>query len=172
MAKYTLRAFASQGMTPVEVVTRANVALARFTTDDLFSTLFYAVLDMAAGTLTYVNAGHEPAQWVTAAGSLDRLETTGPLLGAFDEAQFEEVTVPVRGGELLTLYTDGLTDIRNENGVFFGEAGVRKVLTALRPETAAQIADALNNAAVQFAAGEGLRDDIAILVLKLAPAAS
>ena len=90
MAKYTLRAFAAQDMPPGEVVARANRAIARHTVGEIFSTLFYGVLDLKTGTLAYVNAGHEPPQLARASGEVLSLEPTGMMLGAFPDAEFEE----------------------------------------------------------------------------------
>jgi serine phosphatase RsbU (regulator of sigma subunit)/PAS domain-containing protein len=166
MAKYTLRAFAAQEMPPGEVVARANRAIARHTTGEIFSTLFYGVLDLEAGTLAYVNAGHEPPQLARADGSWLNLEPTGLMLGAFADAEWDEETISFAPGDALALFTDGLPDARAADGAFFGEEGIRTVLTHVHSGGAAAIADALYGAAVHFAAEGRLRDDIALLVLK------
>ena len=166
MAKYTLRAFAAQGMPPGEVVARANRAIARYTVGEIFSTLFYGVVDLEAGTLAYVNAGHEPPQLSRAGGGVVSLEPTGMMLGAFPDAEFEEAHALFAPGDVLALFTDGLPDARAANGTFFGEDGIRDVLIAAHAGDAAAVADALHGAAVRFAGDLRLRDDIALLVLK------
>ncbi|MBV9848308.1 MAG: SpoIIE family protein phosphatase [Armatimonadetes bacterium] len=167
MAKYTLRAFAAQDMPPAEVVSRANRAIARHTVGEVFSTLFYGVVDLDAATLTYVNAGHEPPQLARADGTIHSLESTGLMLGAFADAEWDAATVPLAPDDVLALFTDGLPDARAEDGMFFGEDGVRACLAAARAGDAAAVADALHGAAVRFAAGGRLRDDIALLVLRV-----
>ena len=166
MAKYTLRAFAAQDMPPGEVVARANRAIARHTVGEIFSTLFYGVLNLADGTLAYVNAGHEPPQLARAGGEVVSLEPTGMMLGAFPDAEFEEAEVAFAPSDVLALFTDGLPDARAADGAFFGEAGIRAELLAARAGDATAVADALHGAAVRFAGDLRLRDDIALLVLK------
>ena len=168
MAKYTLRAFAAQDMPPGEVVSRANRTIARHTTGEIFSTLFYGVIDLAAGTLTYVNAGHEPPLLARAQGSdILALEPTGMMLGAFPDAEFTEGKIALAPGDALALFTDGLPDARASDGGFFSETGIRAELAAAHAGDAAAVADALHGAAARFAAGGGLRDDIALLVVKI-----
>ncbi len=171
MAKYTLRAFAAQEMPPAEVVTRANIALARYTTGEIFSTMFYGVVDMETATLTYVNAGHEPPQLARAeAGHLSvSLLPTGPMLGAFPESEYEQVTIPLAPGDIIALYTDGLSDVRAPDGLFFGEAGIRTALQSLASKRAEETASALYTQALDFAAEGHQRDDIALLVVKVLP---
>lgn len=167
LAKYTLRAFAAQGMSPQEVVSRANTVLVRETQRELFSTLFYGVWEGETRTLTYVNAGHEPPQWVTASGQMRGLEATGPLLGAFGESVYEEAQITLDPGDTLTLYTDGLPDCRSDGGVFFGEAGIRAVLRDQQGKSAVSTTEALRQAALDFTRDHRLRDDLALLVLRV-----
>lgn len=167
MAKYSLRAFTAQDMPPVEVVSRANVAIARYTADEVFSTLFYGIIDLEQRTLTYVNAGHEPPQLVRASGEALALEPTGPIMGAFAEAEFEQNQVLLTPGDALALYTDGLSDARAPNGEFFGEDGIRTHLQSVQNDGAEQTAASLYDAALAFGEGQGMRDDIALLVVKV-----
>lgn len=167
MAKYSLRAFTAQDMPPVEVVARANVAIARYTADEVFSTLFYGIIDLEQRTLTYVNAGHEPPQLVRASGDALALEPTGPIMGAFAEAEFEQAQVSLTPGDTLALYTDGLSDARAPGGAFFGEDGIRTHLQSVRNGSAEQAAASLYGAALAFGEGQGMRDDIALLVVKV-----
>lgn len=166
MAKYTLRAFAAQEMSPGEVVARANRAIVQHTTGEIFSTLFYGVIDLETQAITYVNAGHEPPQLARADGTLYALEPTGMMLGAFADAEWDQAQTSFAPGDALALFTDGLPDARATDGSFFGEDGIRAALSAARAGTAAAIADALHEAAVTFAAEGRLRDDIALLTLK------
>jgi serine phosphatase RsbU (regulator of sigma subunit)/PAS domain-containing protein len=167
LAKYTLRAFAAQGMSPQEVVTRANTVMAREIGRELFSTLFYGVWDGTTKTLTYVNAGHEPPQWMAANGEFTGLRGTGPILGAFADAVYEQAQVTLQPGDTLALYTDGLPDCRDEQRVFYGDSGIRATLTATAGQDAATIAAALNQAVLDFIPDRRLPDDIALLIMRV-----
>ncbi len=167
-AKDTLRAFAALGLRPQEVVARTNTVLTRFMTPDgLLSTLFYGVWDGVARTLTYVNAGHEPPQWADPAGTVRSLEPTGPLLGLFADADYSEARLLLGPGATLALYTDGLTDCRSPAGGFLGAEGVRDTLLHVHREKAAVVAAALQDAALAFSENQPLRDDIALIVIKV-----
>ncbi len=154
-------------MPPRDVVRSANTVLVRDTAGELFSTLFYGVWDGETRTLTYVNAGHEPPQWVTASGRVSGLGATGPVLGAFAEAVYEQAQITLAPGDALALFTDGLPDCRSADGAFFDETGIRAVLHREQGGDAARIADALRQAALDFTPDGRLRDDMALLVLRV-----
>ena len=166
MAKYTLRAFIAQEMSPLEIVSRANVAVARWTSHEIFSTLFFGVIDVAAGTLSYVNAGHEPPVLLRADGGYDSLAPTGPTLGIFPGGEFSLGETRLLPGDILTLYTDGLSDARSTSGEFFGEEGIYAHVAEVRGNTVDEICDSLHAKAVDYAVGHRLRDDVAMLVIK------
>jgi len=185
MAKYTLRAFIAQEMPTLEIVSRANVAVARWTSHEIFSTLFFGVIDLNPGgmpialdrhdvpmpagpsaTITYVNAGHEPPVLLRASGGYDLLNPTGPTLGIFPEAEFSAGTVELRAGDILTLYTDGLSDPRNAAGEFFGEEGIFAHVAEVSDRSVDEICDSLHARAVDYAVGHRLRDDVAMLVIR------
>ncbi len=166
MAKYTLRAFTSTpNIQPSQVVDFTNLAMTRHTSGEIFSTLFYGFLDFTANTLTYVNAGHEPPLLLRK-GEAQLLEATGMMVGAFPETSYEQEVMHLQQGDILALYTDGLTDVRSPIGAFFTHYGARDVLKRLMPTaTAAEMATALYTAAREFSAGV-IEDDIALLVVK------
>jgi len=174
MAKYTLRAFIAQEMPTLEIVSRANVAVARWTSHEIFSTLFFGVIDLApvdnvknpSATITYVNAGHEPPVLLRTNGGYDLLNPTGPTLGIFPEAEFTVGSADLNAGDILTLYTDGLSDPRNAAGEFFGEEGIYAHLAQVSSLCVDEICDSLHARAVDYAVGHRLRDDVAMLVIR------
>ena len=103
---------------PAAVVRRVSAALKPFAADR-FVTLFCARLDPARGRLEFVNAGH-PAPFKRAAdGGLRYLTPTGPLISpAFPDFGWECEVVPFRAGDQLLIYTDGLTEARNDGGLY------------------------------------------------------
>lgn len=167
MAKYTLRAFAATtNIQPSQVVDFTNLAMTQHTSGEIFSTLFYGVLDFPASTLTYVNAGHEPPLLLRR-GVAQLLEPTGLVVGALPESCYEQKVVHLEPGDVLALYTDGLTDSRSPAGVFFTNHGAAEVLKKLSPKaTAVEMADALYAGAREFSGG-AIEDDVALLVVKV-----
>lgn len=167
MAKYTLRAFAATPhIQPSQVVDFTNLAMTRHTSGEIFSTLFYGVLDFTTNTLTYVNAGHEPPVLLRR-GEARLLEPTGLVVGALPEFTYDQEVLHLERGDTLALYTDGLTDARSPAGVFFTNDGAVDTLNKLPPSsTAADMAEALY-AGVQEFSGGVIEDDIALLIVKV-----
>ena len=131
---------------------------------DRFVSLVYAILDRAAGTLVYVNAGHPAAVLVRPDGHAVRLTTGGPVIGLDRETDFEEAVVPIAAGARLALYTDGVTEAGGLMGEEFGERRLVDIVARGRSCPAAEAAARLIEAAAEFAGGV-LRDDATALVV-------
>ncbi|SEL25549.1 PP2C family protein-serine/threonine phosphatase [Streptacidiphilus jiangxiensis] len=133
--------------------------------EERFTTLVVAVVDPAADTLTYVNAGHEEPFLRRSDGTVDRLEPTGPLIHPaldLDRDAWTVRTVPFGPGELLVLCTDGLVEARDAAGREVGDARVAEALTALRPPVPEAAVTALRTMADGFAI-DWQRDDITVV---------
>jgi serine phosphatase RsbU (regulator of sigma subunit)/CheY-like chemotaxis protein len=137
-----------------------------------FSTLFVGVYDSATGALRYVNCGQEPALVRRAAGLVEHLAPTGPVLGMFEGAVFEEEAVLLTPGDALAIFTDGLTEVGQSRTEMLGIEGIASLLgppfTAEESATAEEMAEAVTLrliAGVDKASRGGLaKDDICILV--------
>jgi sigma-B regulation protein RsbU (phosphoserine phosphatase) len=88
---------------------------------NMFATLFFAVLDLSTGELSYVNGGHNSPIQVRPDGTISELEPTGPVVGMFPSNDFEVAHATLGAGDLLFIYTDGATDCINENQELYGE---------------------------------------------------
>lgn len=104
-----VRALASIDADPLQLATKINQHLSRYTPDDRFVTAVFIMLNRETGCLTYVNAGHNPPL-VFGGPSPTRLEATGVPLGMFAEARYEARSSAILPGGALLAYTDGLTD--------------------------------------------------------------
>jgi phosphoserine phosphatase RsbU/P len=101
-------------------------------TQGYFATVFCGALDERTGRLDYVNGGHNPPLLHRAGGWIERLPTTGPAVGIFAGGQFGTGHVTLRRGDTLLLFTDGVTDARDESGAFFGEERLLDALLGYR----------------------------------------
>src|SRR2546426_10132044 len=100
---------------------------------DRFVTAIYGVLDINARRFTYVNAGHNPGLlYRSATGTFDSLDSTGPLLGTLETASFKEKQAEIRPGDILALYTDGVTESMNATKDLFGERRLKGLSWSLR----------------------------------------
>ena len=168
LLKYTLRGFALEAPdAPAEVLARLNdVLCSPMSSHDGFVTLFYGVLDVTTGEMTYASAGHEPPlRRVGVGGEVAVLpECDGMVLGAMPGVVYEQCRAVLSPGDLLLLYTDGLTEARATDGSFLEVEG----LSALLPRadvSASEVVTTLYESAAAFA-DNVRRDDVAILVLR------
>lgn len=161
--KYMVRGLVAAGCSPAKVLSEVNQAVAESGDPSDIVTLWVGVLDTGASTLCYADGGHPPAILRRAVDSTtERLETTGPLLGAIADARFDQIVVGFEPDDLVVLYTDGVTEARRGNK-FFGEGRVRRAVGA--GGSAGDVADRLLGSLDRFVPG-ALRDDAAILVVR------
>ncbi|MBT9588994.1 serine/threonine-protein phosphatase [bacterium] len=130
-----------------------------------FVTMFYAVYDEEEERLYYANAGHPAALLLRLDGSVEHLEGTGLPLGVLDESEWEERQVPLTSGERLIMYSDGLLEARNREGVDFG---MERLAQHLRQSQSLPLDAALEEieAQVRLHCHGKLSDDLAILMME------
>jgi phosphoserine phosphatase RsbU/P len=131
-----------------------------------FITFFFCVVNAATGDTVFANAGHNPPIVVRASGETELLENGGPPLGILSMAPYAEQRVNLGPGDLLVLYSDGVTEANNANYDEFGEEQFIEVLRRNRLQPAEAIAEAVTNALNAFAAGAPPADDITLVVAK------
>ena len=172
MASYTLlRAMAKvsdAGRTMVEVndlLTETNVA-------GMFVTMFYAVFDPAAGTLTYANGGHNPPVLLHADGTTEQLPLTGGVaLGVMSGLDYNVTSVDLAPGDTVFLYTDGIPEAINTDDEEFGMERLCAVLTAARDRNAHDLTDCMLTELQAFVGDADQFDDITCLTLRFDGAA-
>lgn len=167
LSRTLIRTFAFQhDRQPHLALQGANERILLDTHSDQFVTVFYGILDPQQGTLLYSNAGHNPPYLFTADGRLQTLRGTGIPLGIMPDASWGHASVQVNPGDLLLLYTDGVTEAHNRRLQPFGETGLLHVLQRNREKTAGQIREALLRAISDFTGTAPKFDDVAIVALK------
>lgn len=153
---------------PDYVLRVANRRILADTQSGLFVSAFYGVVDPFAGTFTYANAGHNPAYLLRNHGSAstEPLTRTGMVLGVLDGAEWEAVTVAMQPGDMLVIYSDGVSDALSEADEFFGEERLRAIVEQRRSASAQQMLDAIVEAQRRFVGGAPWFDDATLMVLK------
>ncbi|HET9223319.1 MAG TPA: PP2C family protein-serine/threonine phosphatase, partial [Roseiflexaceae bacterium] len=150
---------------PADVLARVNTYLLKETHADLFITLFYGVLDPARGTLVYANAGHPPPLVMSAhdPARMHGLAPTGLVLGVEHDVIWKQQAVQLIPGDVVLLYTDGVTEAQDSCDSFFEtERLVAALRASLRGGAEAAVAGVL--AAVRTFAGTAPQsDDITLL---------
>jgi len=161
--KYLLRVFLRQYRDPAQALEELNTIMSAQARPEEFVSLAAVVFDTSAGTLRYASAGHPPA-WLWSDGELRALRATGPLLTLDPHADYTSRELTLELGDLVLLYTDGLTDARAGNAIF----GDERVATLVRRDAksdATRLCRSLLEAAQDFASGP-LKDDVAILAVR------
>jgi phosphoserine phosphatase RsbU/P len=159
-----VRAFASDSSPPQSVCASVNRLLCGQMIAGRFATLVYMRLDARRGELAYANAGHNPPLLVRADGRVETLGASGTVLGVFPETEYRGAVIPLKSGDRLVLYTDGITESRNRAGEEYGEERLAAALSRHRQLPAAGLHRAVLDDVTQFAI-DGFEDDSTLLAV-------
>ena len=163
-----LRTYAPEYPTQPELVLSAvNRRILKDTNANQFVAVFYGILDPATGTLVYCNAGHCPPYLVSAQSGekVQKLIRTGIPLGIFKDETWEQGVVHLGPGDVLVLYTDGITDAEDGKGTFFGQERLLGSVQANLGLSAQEMQDALMAEVREFVGDAPQFDDIALMVV-------
>jgi sigma-B regulation protein RsbU (phosphoserine phosphatase) len=162
----TLRDQAFTAAPASECVRRSNMLLFQNTGNEKFVTLFYALLDPANGTLTCCNAGHEQPFLIRSGGEISRLTAGGTVLGIMEDYPYEQETVTLDPGDLVLIFSDGVSEAMDASGEQLGEGPIQAVLKKHHRGDPEELKEALITAVRTHAAGAPQADDITIVVVK------
>jgi sigma-B regulation protein RsbU (phosphoserine phosphatase) len=167
LSRTLLRAAAIGGRTASETLMRANDLILNDVRSDLFVTIFYLVLDPATTHIGFANAGHNPPVLARAADDPpEYLRRHGIALGVTPGIHLDEQTLTVRTGDVLVLYTDGVTEALDEAGEEFGLERFERCILEHRHGTADEIAEAIHAALHAHIGGGAPFDDVTLVVMK------
>jgi sigma-B regulation protein RsbU (phosphoserine phosphatase) len=138
----------------------------------VYLTLFMGILDGSHRVLRYVNAGHNPQFVLRAEGGLDRLVSTGLPIAMFAGHGYKDASVTLGEGDILFFYTDGITEVENEQGEMFGSDRLEALLAKHHQEGVDAILAHIEQAVLEFRGAADLFDDATMMVLRLGASAS
>ena len=168
LSRTLVRVSALSGRGPAKALERANQLILSDARSDLFVTIFYAVIDPAAGQVLYTSAGHNPPLLVRANGQIENLRCPGIALGVLEEIQLREKETYLDSGDMLVLYTDGVTEAINADQEEFGIERLAEIVIAGRHEPAADILAHVDTSVTTFAAGQPPFDDLTLVIARRA----
>lgn len=163
-----VRTYASQYATlPSFALGMANERILLDTRSGMFVTAFYGVLETDTGRMRYVNAGHNPPYMFSTQKNktLDWLRSTGMALGVMEDATWGQKVVKFSPGDVLLLYTDGVTDAQDARGNYYGEKRLQEVVRSKRDCSANAILDEVLTDLQRFTGGMPQQDDITLVVI-------
>ena len=154
------------GHPPDLICAKVSRRLFMKTPPERYVTAFIAALDPATGRVSYTNAGHNPGLLVRADGTVQRLEANGMPLGLFPVVEYERVEIVLGPGDLVVLYTDGITEAANPKGDEFGLDRLQAVVQKYSQEPLVALAGWIETAVEAFADGTPYGDDRTIVMLR------
>ena len=150
----------------VATISAVNRYLADNIPANRFVTLFYAELDPESGTLSFLNAGHNPPLIVHSAGTVEQLASGGLPLGIKPDAEYREGRTQLQPGDVLVIYSDGVTEAVSPTGEVFGATRLYEVVSRNIEASAAGIRDRIESSLTKFAQGTSAADDITLVIVK------
>lgn len=166
MAQGVIHAQFDSGLSLPEAITSLNRVLIQKTDANRFITLFCALID-TDGTFSYVNAGHNPPILARANGGIELLATGSMLLGAFDFAQYQAQETKLEPGDVLVIFSDGVTEAVNTSNQMFGDQRLERLVTKNEGLSAKEIKDRIEQEVLAFTRGLPQGDDITLIALKM-----
>jgi sigma-B regulation protein RsbU (phosphoserine phosphatase) len=149
------------------IVARINNLIYANTAHDKFITFFYGELDLQSKIFTYVNAGHNYPYLFHSDATFKTLENGGIILGMMPDMKYETESVQLLSGDLILMFTDGVTEAKSVNGAEFEEWRLEKILRSSLTLKVGELLEKINGAIKEFSFGANQADDITMLALKV-----
>ena len=149
---------------PEDLISRVNRLFWEVTPKGLFASLFFGVLDRAAGVIDYVNAGHEHPFVVRTDGRLLELEEGGTVLGLLEKSQYRRGQARLDRGDMIVFFSDGLTDRTSPAGEMFGVERLKEAAVRARGDAARIALYSLLGEVQGFSGGLPAEDDVTLIV--------
>ncbi|MBC8275779.1 MAG: SpoIIE family protein phosphatase [Chloroflexi bacterium] len=169
LSRTLVHASAIGGMAPSKAIRSANNLIAEHDKTSMFVTLFYGILDAKRNTFSYVSAGHNPPFVLPSCGSdTIMLQAKGIALGVVPDIGLEEKEITLGSGDVVVLYTDGVTEAINNEEEQFGQSRLLAIAEQFRSLSASDILQRIQQEVFEFSSGQPQFDDFTLMVLKIA----
>jgi sigma-B regulation protein RsbU (phosphoserine phosphatase) len=152
---------------PLKLIEELNAYLLSSTSKNIFVTLFFGIIDLETGKLSYVNCGHPPAivirqEW----NQQERLTRSGPGLSMLASARFTQGECHLQKGDAIVIYSDGVTEAKNNQDEMYEEERLSELLQNISGLEANSIMDKILKSVDGFALGAEQADDISVIIVK------
>jgi serine phosphatase RsbU (regulator of sigma subunit) len=164
-----MRTLVDAGLEGAALAERLNVQVAKHAPRSRFVTLFVSVLNPHTGELVYVNAGQNPPLLRRANGTYEHLRAGGIALGMFDHASYAAGSTLLSVGDVMVMYSDGITEAENDAGQAFDETGLQGIMDGREWASAKELAWAAFIAVERHTEQRRLLDDLTILAVRRLP---
>ncbi|MGI6375528.1 MAG: SpoIIE family protein phosphatase [Anaerolineae bacterium] len=170
LSRTVMRSTALEGYSAARTLQRTNALLLPESRSGMFVTMFYGILDVRSGLLRYARAGHNPPLLMRGSDlAVETLLSPGIVLGVVDDPDIEQRTTVLYPGDVLLLYTDGVTEAIAPTGAEFGVDGLQAAMRAAAGQSAEQAIATVSQAQQAHINGSDQHDDFTLLVLRREP---
>ena len=149
-----------------EMTAKLNDFVHRSSASNMFITFFFGELNMKKSEFRYINAGHNPPLFIEKNGQVTRLESGGFCLGMFPAVTYEAKVVELAQGDMVVLYTDGITEARNTDNQELGEETLTSLLKKSLKQPAVKVVEKVMSEVTKFSTGAPPMDDMTFVVIK------
>ena len=166
-AKTLIKSYAESGMSVEEVFTQANAKLSEGNDSGMFVTAWMGYIDLKTGRISYANAGHNPPLVRHENGSYEYLKTRpGLVLAGMEGIRYRSNVVELQPGDVIFLYTDGVTEANNASEELYGTERLKELLDSNTDKDAEHICEVVKADVDSFADGVEQFDDITMLCIR------
>jgi len=166
-----LRTLVPVNKSPAEVMRQIHKLFIHNIRFETFVTFFIGAFDSSTKTLTFCNAGHLPPLVLrnnkSKNESVEMLRPTGAAIGLIEDAEFAEKTIELQNGDLLVLYTDGVTEAVNLHNQEFGRERLVKLSRQVNNTPVKEVVQEIRQGLEEFSEGKPLADDTTIVICKI-----
>lgn len=166
LAVAMLRVLVDEGLEPAELAARLNIQVSRHAPGSRFITMVLGLYDPDSGQITYVNAGQNPPLLRRASGHVERLTEGGVALGMFDQASYTAGVLSLGAGDVLVLFSDGVTEAENASGVPFDDAGLEQIVNQHWWKDLQTLGTSVLKAVETHASGTRIADDLTVMAVR------
>ncbi|HZS43816.1 MAG TPA: SpoIIE family protein phosphatase [Blastocatellia bacterium] len=149
------------------IFNKINKLLRASTAANMFITCFYGVIDPAISRILYINAGHNPPLLISKDGSRQLLEASGTALGILKQVRYAEQVVDFYPGDIMIMYTDGITEAVNEREEEYGLERLARVVENNSNLRAHEICSKIIEDVTAYAVDGGIADDLTVMIIKV-----
>lgn len=166
-ARSIVRAKVTASLKPEEILTQANSLICADAARGMYITVFYVEIDPQKRSLTYVNSGHNPPYWYRASQkAIQELSPTGSVVGINPSMQCKQEKIEIDHGDILVLYTDGITEAFNEEDQEFGDERLKSILMNNAQKSPADIMKEIQTALEAYVGSAPQSDDRTMVLIK------
>jgi sigma-B regulation protein RsbU (phosphoserine phosphatase) len=152
---------------PLKLIEELNAYLLSSTSKNIFVTLFFGIIDLETGKLSYVNCGHPPAILIRKGeNQQERLTRNGPGLSMLAGAHFSQGECLLQNGDTVVIYSDGVTEAKNNQEEMYDEERLSELLNDVSELDATAMMNKILKSVDGFASGAEQADDISVIVVK------